>query len=268
MSPQQQEDQHLRQEKDNGNNNDTMEESTDNSIEILLFDLDGTLYDHNCGYEQEIHSNIFQFMVDMKGDKFDDIKTIEEAQIAWQPIFDRYNLTKRGLIGEGYVFDSQYYDTYIRQGAEKYFTKDNELRSLLESFPSRIKKVVFTSAPESSANQILNLLGVNDLFDHVLGTDFLQSKICKPELEAFTKVMSYLNVSPSNYHRVCYFEDSFKNLKVGKELGFKTVFIVANTLTNEGMSQKELEEQQFDAILHGGKVDMTLKSLLPQLWSY
>jgi hypothetical protein len=91
MSPQQQEDQHLCQEKDNGNNNndDTMEESTDKSFEILLFNLDGTLYDHNCGYEQEIHSNIFQFMVNMKGDKFDDISTIEEAQIAWQPIFDR-----------------------------------------------------------------------------------------------------------------------------------------------------------------------------------
>jgi hypothetical protein len=41
-------------------------------------------------------------------------------------------------------------------------------------------------------------------------------------------------------------------------LGFKTVFIVADTLTNEGMSQKELKEQQFAAILHGGKVDMTL----------
>jgi pyrimidine 5'-nucleotidase len=212
MSPQQQEDQHLCQEKDNGNNNDdgTMEELTDNSIEIVLFDLDGTLYNHNCGYKQEIGSNIFQFMVDMKGDKFDNISTIEEAQIAWQPIFDRYNLMKSGLIGEGYAFDSQYYDTCIRQGAEKYFTTDKELHILLESFPSRIKKVVFTNAPESSANQILNLLGVQDLFDHVLGTDFLQSKICKPELKAFTKVMNNLNISPSNYNLVCYFEDSLK----------------------------------------------------------
>jgi FMN phosphatase YigB (HAD superfamily) len=100
------------------------------------------------------------------------------------------------------VKDTSLICNIIREGAEKYFTKDKELRILLESFPSRIKKVVFTNAPESSANQILNLLGLHDLFDHVLGTDFLQSKICKPRLEAFTKVMNYLNISPSNYHHL------------------------------------------------------------------
>lgn len=253
------------------------ENNDDDRIDILLFDLDGTLYDHACGYEEEIHSNIFDFMVETKGGKFDDITNLEEARRAWQPIFDKYNLTKRGLIGEGYVFDSKYYDTYVRRGAEKYFKKDKELRSFLESFPPRMKKVIFTNAPESSANEILTLLGVRDLFSDVLGTDFLESKVCKPEPAAFSRVLKHLFSidvdsleSLESYHernqRICYFEDSFKNLKAGKKLGFRTVFITSETLRNEGKSSLELEDEQFDAILDK-RVHMGLKSKLPQLWT-
>jgi putative hydrolase of the HAD superfamily len=240
-------------------------DNNNNRIDVLLFDLDGTLNDHDCGYANEIHSNIFRFMVETQGGNFDAITTVEQAQAVWQPIFDKYNSTRRGLISEGYVFDCKYYDTFIRQGAEKYFSKDLELRSFLQSFPSRIRKVIFTNAPESSAYQILELLGVRDLFDDVLGTDFMETNCCKPDKEAFSKLLQYLKITPSEYHRVCYFEDSLKNLKVGKELGFRTVFVMSKTLTNEGSSVQDLEAQQFNAILHG-KVEMSLFQFMPELW--
>ena len=56
------------------------DDGDDNRIDILLFDLDGTLYDHSCGYEEEIHSNIFKFMVETEGGKFNAITTLQEAQ--------------------------------------------------------------------------------------------------------------------------------------------------------------------------------------------
>lgn len=111
----------------------------------------------------------------------------------------------------------------------------------------------------------MDLLGVRDLFDDVLGTDFLKSKYCKPEKEAFDKVLAYLEVSSSQHHRVCYFEDSLKNLKAGKQLGFRTVFVMSKTLANEGSTTHELEAQQFDAVVHG-KVNMKLKEIMPELW--
>lgn len=131
----------------NGNNNAIAVDGVDNRVDFLLFDLDGTLYDHDCGYEEEIHSNIFKFMVETKGGKFDAVTTLQQAQTAWQPIFDKYNLTKRGLIGEGYVFDSRHYDIFVRQGATKYFNEDVELRLFLESFPSRMKKSFSPTLP-------------------------------------------------------------------------------------------------------------------------
>ena len=239
--------------------------SPDASLDVLLFDLDGTLYDQACGYEESIHNNIFQFMVDKQGGKFDGIDTIEQAKMIWKPIFDKYNLTKRGLLGEGFEFDGREYDTYIRRGADKYIREDPELRKFLLSLPKASRKIIFTNAPETSANEILSLLGVQDIFEIVIGTDFFNNEICKPELGTFTKVLDgYLNLPKDQYHRVCYFEDSFKNLLVGKKLGLTTVFVQSETLINEGRTIEDLQEQ-FDAVIVG-KVGMGLKETLPQLW--
>ena len=113
-------------------------------IKILLFDLDGTLYDQACGYEEEIHNNIFRYMAQ----NFDTIEDVEHAKKVWKPIFDKYNLTKRGLIGEGYSFDGTDYDRFIRQGAKNFISPDPELRVFLKSFPTSMRKVIFTNAPE------------------------------------------------------------------------------------------------------------------------
>lgn len=232
-------------------------------IDLLIFDLDGTLYDESCGYVEEVHKNIFRFMVEQNGGKFDDISTISQAQAAWKPIFDKYNLTKRGLLGEGYEFDSLQYDQYIRKGADKYITHDLDLRVFLESLPQR--KVIFTNAPESSANEILELLGVADLFEHVLGTEFLRNKVCKPERKSFEMMLNFLGVhNLEQRSRVCYFEDSFKNLIAGKnEWGFKTVFVKGPTMSTEGHSEEELS--QFDAVVHV-KVGVALRESMPSLW--
>lgn len=232
------------------------------TFEVLLFDLDGTLYDHACGYEENIHNNIFKFMVETTGGKFDDITTIEEAISAWKPIFDKYNLTKRGLLAEGYEFDGDSYDRYIRNGAEKYIKKDPALRVFLQELPRTSRKIIFTNAPEASAHEILKLLGVDDLFEAVLGTEFLNNKVCKPEQAAFRKVLEYLKMVDCP-EKICYFEDSYKNLMAGKQLGFATVFVTSATLSNEGRTKDELG--QFDAVVER-KVGMELKSLLPNLF--
>jgi len=236
----------------------------DMGFDVLLFDLDGTLYDQACGYEDNIHNNIFRFMVEQTGGKFDAITTIQEAKEVWKPIFEKYNLTKRGLIGEGFEFDGTVYDNYIRQGAKDHIRHDPELREFLLALPKDSRRVIFTNAPEFSAHEILQILGVDDLFEVVLGgADFLSDRVCKPEKEAFDKVLDFLGMTDS-VDRICFFEDSFMNLKAGKQLGFKTVFVKSSTLVNEGRSSEELS--QFDAVIEG-KVGMELKALLPELFT-
>ena len=201
-------------------------------------------------------------MVETKGGKFDAISTIDEAIAAWKPIFEKYNLTKRGLLGEGYEFDGDDYDRYIRQGPDRFIQRDLELRQFLQALPKSSRKVIFTNAPESSAIEILQLLGVDDQFEAVLGTHFLNNEVCKPERAAFEKVLKHLNMM-DHPEEVCYFEDSFKNLIAGKELGFATVFVNGATLSNEGRTKSELD--QFDAVVER-KVGMELKELFPRIF--
>mmetsp|Transcript_63047 Transcript_63047/g.186238 ORF Transcript_63047/g.186238 Transcript_63047/m.186238 type:complete len:242 (-) Transcript_63047:575-1300(-) len=231
------------------------------TIDLLIFDLDGCLYDEGNGYTDKIHDNIHRFMAERTGAKFDALSTVEEARAVWAPIFKKYNQTKRGLIAEGYVFDSADYDRYIRSGAEKYFAPDPELRSFLKSLPQ--KKVIFTNAPESSANEILSLLGVADLFEHVYGTEFMENRVCKPEREAFEMILDHMGVHETERPNVCYFEDSYKNLATGQALGFKTVFVQSATLVHEGRSREELS--LFDAVVDG-KVGNMLREKMPSLW--
>ncbi|CAB9517327.1 haloacid dehalogenase-like hydrolase [Seminavis robusta] len=246
------------------NHTDQPSSSSSGPFDLLLFDLDGTLYDHACGYEDHIHANIFKFMVEAKGGKFDAIHSIEQAQQVWTPIFAKYNLTKRGLMGEGYEFDGTAYDTFIRKGAAQFIQQpDPELRSFLQSLPQR--KIIFTNAPETSAHEILQLLGVADQFEAVLGSDFMGNDVCKPERAAFDKVLEFLQppvVVPP--HRICYFEDSFKNLLAGKELGMATVFVTSATLHKEGRTQEDLA--QFDAVVER-KVGASLRESMPRLWN-
>uniref|UniRef100_A0A7R9WXU8 Pyrimidine 5'-nucleotidase n=1 Tax=Craspedostauros australis TaxID=1486917 RepID=A0A7R9WXU8_9STRA len=233
-------------------------------IELLIFDLDGTLYDRDNGYTQHVHDNIFRFMAKTEGGKFDAIDSVATARKVWEPIFAKYNLTKRGLMAEGYDFDPIHYDTFIRRGASNFFAKDPVLREVLQSMPQR--KVIFTNAPESSANEILQLLGVADLFDCVYGTDFLQNKVCKPEIAAFEKVLAEHASVPVS--RICYFEDSFKNLVAGQKLGFRSVFI-RSAATTDGDNFASADLEKFDAVLVGSVSEdrQRLREQLPGLWA-
>ena len=48
-------------------------------------------------------------------------------------------------------------------------------------------------------------------------------------------------------HKVCYFEDSFKNLEQGKKMGMKTVLVAGETLEKEGRGSQETN--MFDVVL-------------------
>ena len=208
----------------------------------------------HSGYTDHIHQNIYEFMVN-NGGPSNSIKTLADAKKAWAPIFSKWNLTKRGLKHEGWTFDSTDYDTFIRKGADKFIKPSPSLRSTLLSLPQ--KKVLFTNSPEASARECLSLLGVLDCFEFIAGTDFQNNEHCKPELEAFEKVLEKLNVKKGDEHKICYFEDSFKNLERGREMGMRTVFVRSETLEKEGRDGSETD--RFDVVLNDVGLDLKEK---------
>lgn len=111
----------------------------------------------------------------------------------------------------------------------------------------------------------LSLLGVEDLFEEpAFGCIFLQP-VCKPERAAFKKVFDAIGIDIDNEEEmkeVCFFEDSFKNLSMAKDLGMKTVFVQCDTQKSEGRSDDELAV--FDCVLRNLGED--LRDKMPELW--
>jgi FMN phosphatase YigB (HAD superfamily) len=89
-----------------------------------------------------------------------------------------------------------------------------------------------------SIHKCLKLLGIEDLMDGVFGTDF-HLGTCKPERACFDKVLAEIGMT-GREGEVLYFEDSYKNLIRGKEMGMKTCFVNSTTLKEEGRGEDEI----------------------------
>jgi hypothetical protein len=67
---------------------------------VLLFDLDGTLYDNGNGYRQHIIGRLCEFMHEHLG-----VPRSTPAEPIWRRIFNTYHQSERGFRAEGYTFD-------------------------------------------------------------------------------------------------------------------------------------------------------------------
>lgn len=190
---------------------------------VLVFDLDGTLYDISNGYLQHIRANIFRMMVE-KGYG----ETVEEAHSIWKPLFAKYNQTFKGLREGGYPFEASEFWEKHRAGVELFFSHDQPLVDLLKALPQ--KKVIFTNCRENEAINIMKVLGINDCFEAVYGSDFM-GDICKPQKESFESLFKALQVKPE---QIVFFEDSVKNLLTAQQLGLQCVLINSPTASEEG----------------------------------
>ena len=137
-------------------------------------------------------------------------ETEQNAEELWLPLFRKYNQTVKGLREGGFEIDEQEFWTDIRQGHEKYFTEDEHLREFLHSIP--LDKYIFTNCNEIQAEHLLTTLGIDDCFSGIFGAKFMKEH-CKPDKEAFEKVVAYLGKAPEC---MVLFEDSYKNLMTAK----------------------------------------------------
>ena len=79
-------------------------------VHTLLFDLDGTLYPIENGYEEKVRERVFEFMVDELK-----VPSIEQAKEMWWEHFKVYNQTLRSLRqGMGFEFDRDKYWSHVR----------------------------------------------------------------------------------------------------------------------------------------------------------
>jgi len=186
--------------------------SSHETIEVILFDLDNTLYPPQAGLIEAGDRLIAGFIAD----RLD--LALEEADRLRVRLWLQYGATARGLQVEHGIPQREYFAGSIeRVPIEEYIRPDPDLAALLRSLPHR--RCVFTNSTERYAHRVLRGLGVDELFEGVYHIEFTGG--CpKPEAESYRAVLDEIGVPPQ---RVALVDDTEANLGPAADLGMLTL---------------------------------------------
>jgi putative hydrolase of the HAD superfamily len=182
-------------------------------MDILLFDLDNTLYPPERQLFNLIDVRINRFMREEVGIAADHVDRLRRDY--WQA----YGVTLQGLIRHHDV-DPEAYLHYVHDvDVSARLNPDPELRDMLVALPQR--KAVFTNGSTGHAARVLDALGIADQFEAVYDIR-IANYLPKPYPEPYRAVLAAIGVPPQ---RCAMVEDSRDNLRTAKELGMATVLV-------------------------------------------
>lgn len=187
--------------------------ATVGDVQVLLLDLDETLYPRGNGVLRRIDGRINSFMTDRLGI---DPATVDAERAA---LCARWGTTMRGLL-ERFPLDL---DDYLEHchgvDLSDLLEPDPRLRALLERLP--VRKAVLTNAPRRHARQVLDLLGVADVFERVFALEDI-GYVPKPAPSAFATATAALGVAPD----ACLFvDDMLVSVRAAAAHGLRAVWL-------------------------------------------
>jgi len=254
-------------------------------ITTIIFDVDDTLYD--VGTEFTAHRNIdgaTSFMVEKLS--FPDRQS---ARLLWDEYFIRYHSTAKALTNaeidgrlppppDGWppgkrLFNAadlaEWWTTtldFSKLGGEHL-----DVVQMMESCPLRL--VAFSNGPRKYVLRVLRELGLSTVFtkDNIFAVDDVLPS-CKPEKEAFQKVLDTIGVKAFECVMV---EDSMKNIHAAKAMGMMTVLVSGLGSMNKSKVDNiiktskpgDLPNREDPAVDICIESINELKSALPWLWN-
>ena len=196
-----------------------------NTIDLIIFDMDGTLYEYENGVDDlsktPMSKEIFKNGAEFIANKFfisttNAEKLIDDLKIKYNNEIAIGLNIEYGIDIEEFLNAAWYVDP------SKYIKYRRNLRKFLLSFKQ--KKAVLTASPQIWAEKLLHYLDIYDIFDGVWARN---NKLRKPDLKLYKIILSYFNVKPE---KTMVIEDNNEFLKQPKELGMHTVLISKNSI--------------------------------------
>jgi len=180
----------------------------------FFFDLDETLYPTSSGLWSAIRERINAYMYERMGFPPEQIEVLREQ------FFREYGTTLRGLQAN-YTVDMDEYLAFVHNvPLEAHLHPDPELHGVIEALPAR--KFIFTNADSLHANRVLNVLGLQGLFDGILDVHTL-APYCKPMPESFEMA---LQAAGSPDPRTCaLLDDQARITRAARRLGMYTILV-------------------------------------------
>lgn len=186
---------------------------------IWIFDLDDTLHDASSHIFPELNLAMTRYIMDTL--KLDEPAAFKLRQHYW----NIYGATLKGLMrhhgGHPTYFCPYHFldKTHELMELPQMVVQTKRLRHFLQRLPGR--KVVFTNAPMSYALRVLDLLGIDDLFDTIFSVESTRFHP-KPAVRGFKRLLTKIGAKASDCVMV---EDSLPALRTAKRMGMKTVHV-------------------------------------------
>jgi putative hydrolase of the HAD superfamily len=206
------------------------------SVEVLLLDLDETLYPPERGVLQRVDQRINAYLCDRMGIPREEVDTVRSA------LRRDHGTTLRGLVLRHQVDQDDYLRFVHDCDLSDLLLPDPALRALLERLPPR--KVVFTNAPRAHARQVLRLLEIGEVFHDVVALEDL-GYLPKPELASYREVLSRMGVPAS---ACCLVDDTRANLLPASTLGMRTVWMARDARAGDHVHHAIAELHELEAL--------------------
>ncbi len=186
--------------------------------QLLLFDLDETLYPTTSGLWNAIAQRMQDYMVERIGIPSDQVDTIRRSY------FEKYGTTLRGLQAN-YQVDALDFLRYVHDiPLGQVLEPDPDLRPLLLSLPQR--KWICTNADRGHAQRVLSYLGIADCFAGI--TDIVDADFDpKPSRVFYQTALSMAGVQDPQ--SCVLFDDLPRNLEPASVMGLTTVLVRPET---------------------------------------
>ena len=182
-------------------------------LDVLLFDLDDTLYARASGLWPAIGQRINAYMIERMG------LGAEAARNLRHMYLEQYGTTLNGLRAEHGIDPTEYLAFVHDLPLEQYLEPSPELDLMLARLPQR--KVIFTNADAPHAERVIQRLGVTKHFERIIDVHTLNF-VNKPNPRAYQQVLDMVGAAPA----ACLFvDDAVRNLQPAHTLGMTAVLI-------------------------------------------
>ncbi len=197
-----------------------------NNLELIIFDLDGTLVDSGIDITNALNYAITPYGLNSLAGE-DTIKMVGEGLTRLiEKILGDNNAFIKDAVLDRFI---KYYSEHLTDFTKPYPGVIKTLEMLGD-----YKKAIISNKRESLSKKLLEQLGLMKFFDVVLGSDSAPEK--KPSPAPVKKVLEILGIEP---HRAIIVGDSDFDIQAGKGAGLIAVAVTYGFRDRESLSNAD-----------------------------
>lgn len=182
-------------------------------FDLVLFDLDDTLYPRSAKLMDAISDRITRYLIEKMG------VPVSRSNEVRRHFRGTYGTALRGLMEEGYPVDLDDYFEFVHDIPLDALDPQPQLRERLLRLP--VRRGVLTNSNIEHAFRILKHMQIDECFERVVDIRALEL-VNKPDPESYRRALVMFNADAG---RTIFVEDNTQNTRPARAMGITTIVI-------------------------------------------